>query len=57
MNHLSDVGEANDKGDEANNEDEDLLPPPQHHGIFIHESCDESFNCTKLTHNIVKRHD
>lgn len=47
--HLCDVGEADDEGDEADNEYEDLLPLPQHHGIFIHQSCDEAFHCAELT--------
>lgn len=34
--YLCDVGEANDVGHDANNHDEDFLPLPQDHGIFIH---------------------
>lgn len=54
--YLCDVGETDDEGDETDNEDEDLLPLPQHQGIFIHQSCDEAFHCAELIHDIIKRH-
>lgn len=56
MLHLRDVGEADDEGDQADDEDEDLLPLPQHHWVFIHDGCDEAFYCAELKDNIVKRH-
>lgn len=56
MQHLCDVGEADDEGDEADDENEDLLPLPQHHGIFIHQSCDEAFDCAELTRDIIQSH-
>uniref|UniRef100_A0A3B4TE61 IQ motif and SEC7 domain-containing protein 3 n=1 Tax=Seriola dumerili TaxID=41447 RepID=A0A3B4TE61_SERDU len=54
--HLCDVGEADDEGDEADDEDEDLFPLPQHQGVFIHQSCDEAFYCAELIHDIMKSH-
>lgn len=53
--YLCDVGEADDEGDETDNEDEDLLPLPQHHGIFIHQGGDEAFHCAELTQGSIKR--
>lgn len=53
--HLCDVGDADDEGDKADNEDEDLLPLPQHQGIFIQQSCDEAFHCAELRHPTFKR--
>lgn len=50
--YLCDVGEADDEGDEADDEDEDLLPLPQQQRILVHQSCDEAFHCAELTcHN------
>lgn len=54
MQHLRDVREADDEGDEADNEDEDLLPLSQNHGIFIRQSCDEALYCAELKHDDVK---
>ena len=53
--YLCDVREADDEGDETDDEDEDLLPLPQHHGIFIHQSGDEAFHCAELTQSSIKR--
>lgn len=50
--YLCDVGEADNEGDEADDEDEYLLPLPQQERILIHQSCDEAFHCAELTcHN------
>lgn len=54
--YLRDVREADDEGDEADNEDEDLLPLPQQQGIFIHQSGDEALHCAELMHDSTKRH-
>lgn len=46
--HLRDVGEANEEGDEADDEDEHLLPLPQLHGILVHEGGDEALHRAEL---------
>lgn len=48
--HLCDVGDADDERHQADKQDEDLLPLPQHQGIFIHQSGDEAFHCAELIH-------
>lgn len=53
--HLCDVGDADDEGHQADKQDEDLLPLPQHQGIFIHQSGDEAFHCAELIHPYRKR--
>lgn len=53
--YLRDVGEADDERDEADNEDEDLLPPPQQHGVLVHQSGDEAFHRAELRRRGTKR--
>lgn len=48
--HLRDVGEADNEGDEADDEDEDLFPLPQLHWILVHECRDEALDCAELRH-------
>lgn len=53
--YLRDVGEANDERDEADNEDEDLLPLPQLQGVLVHQSGDEAFHRAELRRRGTKR--
>lgn len=53
--YLRDVGEADDERDEADNEDEDLLPLPQQQGVLVHQSGDEAFHRAELRRRSTKR--
>lgn len=53
--HLRDVWEAYDEGDEADDEDEDLLPLPQLHGILVHEGGDEALHRAELRQRTKQR--